>query len=112
MAQKVKILITCDMDEEEVQAEETIRFGYDGKSYVFELCEKHKKAFEKAILPFVGHARDDEATPARPRRLRVVKSSDDLAAIRGWAKENGYRVSDRGRISAEVRQAFAVANSH
>lgn len=28
------------------------------------------------------------------------------ASIRAWAQDNGYRVSDRGRIPAEVRAAF------
>lgn len=33
-------------------------------------------------------------------------ASPTPAAIRTWAQDNGYRVSDRGRISAEVRAAF------
>ncbi|CDR02336.1 Lsr2-like protein [Streptomyces iranensis] len=34
----------------------------------------------------------------------------DTAEIRAWAKENGYEVSDRGRVPATVREAYAKAN--
>jgi hypothetical protein len=30
--------------------------------------------------------------------------------VREWAREHGYKVSDRGRISAEVQQAYAAAH--
>ena len=26
--------------------------------------------------------------------------------MREWAKEHGFQVSDRGRVSAEIRQAY------
>ncbi len=37
------------------------------------------------------------------------RSASDSADIRAWAKENGYEVSERGRISAEVRAAYNEA---
>lgn len=37
------------------------------------------------------------------------KSSEELAAIRSWAKGNGYEVSDRGRIKAEIVKAYEDA---
>jgi hypothetical protein len=30
--------------------------------------------------------------------------------MRDWARSNGYDVSDRGRVSAEVRKAFEAAH--
>ncbi|MFE2143708.1 histone-like nucleoid-structuring protein Lsr2 [Streptomyces sp. NPDC059456] len=35
----------------------------------------------------------------------------DTAAIRTWARDNGYDVPPRGRIPAEVRAAWERANS-
>jgi hypothetical protein len=32
------------------------------------------------------------------------------AAIRTWAKENGYEISDRGRVPASIREAYATAH--
>ena len=31
------------------------------------------------------------------------------AEVREWAKANGHTVADKGRISAEVREAFTAA---
>ena len=36
--------------------------------------------------------------------------SSDNTTIRSWAQANGYQVSSRGRVSAEVRKAFEEAN--
>ncbi|WP_345713807.1 Lsr2 family DNA-binding protein, partial [Kineococcus glutinatus] len=33
----------------------------------------------------------------------------DSGAVRAWARENGYTVSDRGRISAEIVKAYEDA---
>jgi hypothetical protein len=41
--------------------------------------------------------------PARSNR-------DQTAAIRGWARANGHQVSDRGRISKSVMDAYQAAN--
>ena len=37
-------------------------------------------------------------------------SRDQTAAIREWARANGHEVSDRGRISKSVMQAYQTAN--
>jgi hypothetical protein len=34
---------------------------------------------------------------------------DSTAAIRSWAKSNGHDVAERGRLSVEVRDAYAKA---
>jgi hypothetical protein len=31
--------------------------------------------------------------------------------VRAWARENGYQISDRGRIPAEVTEAYSAAHS-
>jgi hypothetical protein len=38
------------------------------------------------------------------------RSSVDTAAIRSWAKSKGYEVSDRGRISADILEAYKKAD--
>lgn len=58
------------------------------------------------------HAQDDEggaralATLASAPALEAAASP---AAIRSWAASHGFPVSDRGRISAEVRAAYLIA---
>jgi Lsr2 len=43
----------------------------------------------------------------RSRRSAASESSAaDLAAVRAWARENGYEVSDRGRVSNAILDAY------
>jgi hypothetical protein len=115
MAQKVQVVLTCDLDDEEVPAAETVTFGFDGSTYAFELCEKHLGEFHDTIQQYIASARladgprrrraTTTAGPSRRGTPNGVSSSD----IRVWARENGYEVSERGRIPAEVRAAYEAA---
>jgi hypothetical protein len=117
VAQKVQVVLTCDLDDEEVPAAETVTFGFDGSTYAFELCEKHLGEFQDTIQTYISSARLADgprrrrtvaAGTSRPRRsLGGVSSSD----IRAWARESGYEVSERGRIPAEIRSAYEAANN-
>ena len=55
-------------------------------------------------------AEQPAAAPARPRRSRGQgaqrSTTPDLAAVRSWAREHGYQVSDRGRVSNAVLDAY------
>lgn len=48
---------------------------------------------------------------AAPRRApRGGAASQDTAKIRAWAKEEGYEVNDRGRVPAQIREAYEKAH--
>jgi hypothetical protein len=106
MAQKVNIVLVDDIDQSE--ADETVSFGLDGKNYVIDLNAKHAKALREALAPYVGHGRPDGARRSGARKARAAGSS--AGDIRDWAKANGFEVSERGRISSEVREASAAAH--
>ncbi|MBA0051465.1 hypothetical protein E0L36_11345 [Streptomyces sp. AJS327] len=38
---------------------------------------------------------------------RIVKANE----VRAWARENGYQIADRGRIPADIREAFKAAQA-
>lgn len=40
------------------------------------------------------------------RSAASESSAADLAAVRAWARENGYEVSDRGRVSNAILDAY------
>ncbi|BBX83724.1 histone-like nucleoid-structuring protein Lsr2 [Mycolicibacterium aubagnense] len=69
---------------------------------------------DKALKPYV-----EAATKVGGRRgRRAAKSAstsgatpkEQLTAIREWARDEGYEVSDRGRIKAEIVEAFEAAH--
>jgi len=37
-------------------------------------------------------------------------SKEDLTAIREWGKGNGFKVSARGRVSSELKDAYSKAH--
>ncbi len=108
MAQKVNIVLVDDIDESE--AVETVTFGLDGTSYEIDLNKKHAAALRDAVSFYVGHAR--KVTGAARGRRGSAKTSVGPSAreVRDWARSNGHQVPDRGRIPADVREAFDSAN--
>lgn len=113
MAQKLQVLLTCDLDDDEVEAVETVTFGYDGTSYAFELCGEHLEELNNVMQGYIASARRADG-PARRSRSTAAASRaggrEGLGAVRQWARGAGYEVSDRGRIPAEIREAYDAAH--
>ena len=113
MAQKVQVVLIDDLDGGD--ATETVTFGLDGATYEIDLSEQNARQLRDAFASWVGNARRVSGGRAgRPAARRGGSSSSgsstDTTAIRSWAKDNGYKVSERGRISAEVQEAYAAAH--
>lgn len=108
MAQKVNIVLVDDIDGSE--ASQTVSFGLDGTSYEIDLSDKNAKALRDALAGYVGHARKSGGGRGRARRSTSTSLGPSSKQIRDWARSNGHEVSDRGRVSAEVRQAFDAAH--
>ena len=111
MAQKVNIILVDDVDGSE--ATETLSFGLDGTTYEIDLSDKNASGLRDALAPYVGHAR--KATGGRRGgRKATSTTSNNLGPsprlVRDWARSNGYEVSDRGRVPADVLQAYEAAN--
>lgn len=92
-----------DMDKSE--GAETIAFSYKGVDYKIDLAEKNEAKFDKALAPFIEKATKVSSKKA-PAKSNKGGGRSDLAEIRAWAQSNGYEVSDRGRIAADVIAAF------
>ena len=101
MAQRTMVLLTCDICGGEKAGDETLTFSVDGPSYEADLCTKHAKQLRDAIAPFVAAGRRVSSRPGR-RRSAGGADRERTQAIRAWARKKGVKVSERGRISAEV----------
>ncbi|MEU8758458.1 Lsr2 family protein [Streptomyces sp. NPDC048659] len=111
MAQKVQVLLVDDLDGGE--ADETVTFALDGKSYEIDLTTANADKLRDLLDPYTKSGRRTGGRSAGARgKSRVVASggSPDTAKIRAWAKENGYNVNDRGRVPAEIKAAYEDAN--
>ncbi len=108
MAQKVNIVLVDDLDGSE--ASETVSFGLDGTSYEIDLNDKNAEKLRSALAGYVGNARKVAGRRGRPAKRTVSTEGPSAREIRDWARSNGYKVPDRGRIPADVREAFDSAN--
>ena len=119
MAQRISVTLLCDLHIEEVVGVETVTFGQDGVAYEIDACERHAAELRDAFAPYVGAARRAGRSAAAGTRRPVRAGSrlaaagsarDRVQAIRDWARTNGHQVSERGRLSATVRQAYDAAH--
>ena len=107
MAQKVHIVLEDDIDGSE--ATQTVSFALDGTSYEIDLNDKNAGALRDALATYVGHGRKVAGGARRGRRSSAAGGTS-AREIRDWARSNGHQVPDRGRIPADVREAFEAAN--
>jgi len=113
MAQKVQVLLVCDLHVDEVEGTETITFGLDGSAYEIDVCDAHAAELRDSFAPYVGAARRAGRAPGPVRRGRPAAraaGSDRVAEIREWARNNGHQVSERGRLSSSLVAAYDAAH--
>jgi hypothetical protein len=113
MAQKHIVQLIDDLDGG--VAAETVSFGLDGASYEIDLSEKNAAKLRDALANYVAAARRSggRGRPAgggrragRPGRT----DREQTQAIREWARKNGFKIGDKGRIPANVLEAYHEKN--
>lgn len=111
MAQRVEVILVDDIDGG--SADETVTFALDGVSYEIDLSSKNAKSLRDDLAKWTGHARRAGSSGGRRGRRSSgggTPRRTDLASVREWARANGYEVSDRGRISADIQAAYDKAH--
>jgi hypothetical protein len=110
VAQKVQVLLVDDLDGGE--ADETVTFALDGKTYEIDLTTSNADKLRGLLEPYTkgGRRTGGRATGGRGKGRAVAGGNKDTAEIRKWARENGHNVNDRGRVPAEIREAYEKAN--
>lgn len=114
MAQRV--IFVDDIDGTE--GAETILYSVDGQDYEIDLSEANAKKLRAALAPYVEKSRAVDRSPAlsaggrgRTRRSNSSgRSKEELASIRAWAEANNHDVAPRGRIKADVLEAYDKAH--
>ena len=112
MAKRVIEVLTSDLSGDELGGDgQTVEFSYQGVDYSIDLTKSEASEFDKSISKYTGSAR---RVGGRKKRIPNPSSRTPNKAhsntIREWARKNGYTVSDRGRISQKVQDAFDAAH--
>ena len=116
MAERIIRQLIDDIDGSEISegGGERVEFSLRGVEYHIDLSNANIAKLDKALKPYVdaaakvrggGGVRRTRLTTSKP-----ASSKEQLSAIREWARKNGHEVSDRGRIKAEVVEAFEAAH--
>ena len=114
MAKKVTVTLVDDFDGAG-PADETVEFSIDGVSYEIDLSAQNAQKLRDLFTPWIEAGRRvGGRSPGRPTavpngRGRAVIDREQSAAIREWARNNGHKVSTRGRIPADIIEAVHAA---
>ena len=111
MAKQVVVTVVDDFDGKS-KADETVQFTLDGVTYEMDLSLLNGARLRGVFQRWTSNARRVARVPRDNKKAHDTKPAYDrerAQAIREWAKANGHAVSERGRISLEVRQAYRAA---
>lgn len=96
------VTLTSDLSGKEATAERVL--VVDGQGVHLDLTDKEAEIFDKAMSRYL-----EKGQPVK--RGSGVSKDKTASLIREWANGNGFEVGARGRISAEVREAYAAAHN-
>ncbi|MDT7776777.1 MAG: hypothetical protein QOC67_5701, partial [Pseudonocardiales bacterium] len=111
VAQKVTVSLVDDLSGD--NADLTVQFGLDGKSYEIDLSNSNADKLRGALAAYVAAARRSGGqrrsdSPAAAKRAPADREQNQ--AIREWARKRGMKISDRGRIPADLLDAYHNEN--
>ena len=112
MAQKVLVQMLDDLDGS--VANQTVPFSLDGVQYEIDLSDDNASELRDSLAQFISAGR---RVGGRKMRLATGQSASETRPsgtadrersrqIRAWAIEQGYEVAERGRIPADVVDAY------
>jgi hypothetical protein len=108
MAQKHIVQLIDDLDGG--QAAETVSFGLDGTNYEIDLSAQNAGKLREALAVYVGSSRRSRGRASSAGGRRNGRSArtdrEQTQAIREWARKNGHKVGEKGRIPATVLEAY------
>lgn len=118
-----KVILVDDLTGDVIKEEHgggTVRFSVEGTAYTLDLSAENRLAFNENLKKWIDAATEVEREPVRhyapaPRAVAAKPtgsglSKEELQAVRDWAGKNGYDVAPRGRIKAEILEAYEEAH--
>jgi hypothetical protein len=111
MATRTETTVVDDIDGS-IDDVVTCAFALGDSHFEIDLNAAHREELESVLAKFIESARQVSGGK-RSRQAKPVRKAVDRDLthdIRQWAKEAGLTVSERGRISRQVREAYDAAH--
>jgi len=110
MAQRRTIQFIDDLDQAEVSdGGQTLTFALQMAQYEIDLSPVNAQKLYDALAPFIAAGRRVRGRASSQVVTGPTAESNQLQAIRQWAKSQGIKVSDRGRLPKVVHVAYDAA---
>jgi hypothetical protein len=111
MATVTRTILIDDLDGTDIDVE-TVCFSIDKDDYEVDLSAENAAKLRGKLDKFIdaGHRLRESKRVVRTQIVSGTVSKEQTQAMRHWARENGYPVSERGRIPSSVREAFEAAH--
>jgi hypothetical protein len=105
--------VTCDVCGQQTDDPTNVTLGWGREQWELDLCPTHNAELSQQFDQWTANARRTGSGSSGGRggsRSPGAATGGNVTAIREWAKANGYKVGDKGRIASDVRAAYAAAN--
>ncbi len=120
MARRETVVYSCDLHDGDMTDDvQTVSFGLDGRATSSTRARSTGASCRTRSRPTsVRRARAGGSGGSAPRRASRGTSRpssggsdrEEVQRIREWARANGHQVSERGRLSSSVLEAYRAAN--
>jgi hypothetical protein len=112
MATVTRTFLVDDLDGS-TEDVENVLISLDGANFEIDLSTANATRLREKLAKYVDNG--TRVTPQKTRPARrvakpAVSGRDQVQAVRDWARQNGYTVSARGRISKSIQDAFNAAH--
>lgn len=110
MATQTTVTISCDICGGTKDAA-TRTITLDGRAVEIDLCGKDGKALDKVAARYVPVSRKvSSSRRSATTGRRTVSDRQHSGDVRSWARTQGFEVSDRGRISADLERQYDASH--
>lgn len=111
MAKKTIEKFYSDISGAEIDtATPTVIFSFEGTPYEIDLTAGERSEFIELLNPYLNAARKASGGARRSRRSKPQSGSTSAKDIRAWAIEEGLTVPARGRVPADIIEAYHAAH--
>lgn len=113
MAQKIVTTYTDDLTGESSEEIGTHTLVVNGAGVEIDLTPENYEELLEKLSPYLnasGARRVRGSAAGKTKARRAGSANGDSGSIRDWARENGYKVSDRGRVPTPIREAYDKAH--
>ncbi|MGW4487246.1 histone-like nucleoid-structuring protein Lsr2 [Amycolatopsis sp. NPDC004368] len=107
MAHKVLVQMVDDIDGG--VAHQTVPFGLDGIQYEIDLSDENAGTLREEFARYIAASRRTGGRKVRAGSGSGTPTPEDRErsrSIRAWAADNGWSISERGRIPTDVVTAY------